>query len=306
MQSFDHSFKAMGGPCRIQINCSQEQTALAALSAGEAEVRRLEHKYSRYLADSVTSAINAAAGISPIEIDDETAGLLAYAETAWRESDGLFDPTSGLLRQVWDFHSGSIPAADEVESLLVNVGWQKLRWTQTSAFLPLSGMELDFGGFVKEYAADCAAAVIRHAGVEHALVDLAGDMASVGGRDKGVPWVIGIRHPDHREQAVAKLELSGRALASSGDYERFIEIGGERYGHILNPLTGWPVQGLAAVSVSAPQCLVAGSAATLAMLKPKEESLQWLQALGLPWVAVDHAGRAYPDAGIRHQQHSIE
>ncbi|MEP4146215.1 MAG: FAD:protein FMN transferase [Halioglobus sp.] len=306
MQGFERSFKAMGGPCRIQINCSKEQTALAALSAAEAEVRRLEHKYSRYLADSVTSAINAAAGISAIEIDDETAGLLAYADTVWRESDGLFDPTSGLLRQVWDFHSGSIPTAEEVESLLVNVGWQKLRWTQTSAFLSLPGMELDFGGCVKEYAADSAAALIKHAGVEHALVDLAGDMASVGGRDKGAPWVIGIRHPDNPEQAVAKLELSGRALASSGDYERFIEIEGERYGHILNPLTGWPVQGLAAVSVSAPQCLVAGSAATLAMLKPKEESLQWLQALGLPWVAVDHAGRAYHDAGIRHEQHPVE
>ena len=295
MQSFEHSFKAMGGPCKIHVISPHEKTAVAALAACEAEVRRLESKYSRYREGSVTTAINSAAGVEAVEIDKETAGLLAYADTAWRESAGLFDLTSGLLRQAWDFRSGKIPDPELVKSLLRKVGWKGLRWTKTSAFLLEAGMELDFGGCVKEYATDSSAGILRNRGIDHALVDLAGDMASVGGRGDGEPWVIGIRHPNSPAHAAATLELSGQALASSGDYERAIEFEGNRYGHILNPRTGWPVQGFAAVSVSAPQCLVAGSAATVAMLKPQEESLQWLSRLGLPWVAVEPAGEVVSD-----------
>ena len=293
MQSFEHSFSAMGGPCNIRIVCPQARTALAALSAAEAEVRRLESKYSRYLPNSITSSINGNAGIAPVAIDEETAGLLNYADTVWQESAGLFDLTSGVLRHAWDFRSGLIPERKTIESLLAKVGWQRLQWTQSSAFLTESGMELDFGGCVKEYAADSAANVLRQTGIQHALVDLAGDLASVGGQGSGQPWTIGVRHPQSRDQAVASLELVDQALASSGDYERFIEFEGKRYGHILNPLTGWPVEGLAAVSVTGPQCLVAGSAATLAMLKPEREAIAWLHTLGLPWVAVDYRGQAF-------------
>ncbi|MEH6586338.1 MAG: FAD:protein FMN transferase [Halioglobus sp.] len=306
MQSFEHSFSAMGGPCKIHIECQQERTALAALSAAEAEVRRLESKYSRYLSNSITSSINSSAGIAPVAIDEETAGLLNYADTVWQESAGLFDLTSGVLRHAWDFRSGLIPEARLIESLLAKVGWQRLQWTQSSAFLTEPGMELDFGGCVKEYAADSAASILRSNTIEHALVNLAGDLASVGGQGSGQPWTIGVRHPQSRNQAAASLELVDQALASSGDYERFIEFEGKRYGHILNPLTGWPVQGLAAVSVTGPQCLVAGSAATLAMLKPENEALKWLHTLGLPWVAVNYRGQAFSADGPGGSQFESE
>jgi len=226
MQSFEHRFSAMGGPCKIHIVCQQERTALAAFSAAEREVRRLESKYSRYLPHSITSSINSNAGIAPVAIDEETAGLLNYADTVWQESAGLFDLTSGVLRHAWDFRSGLIPESKTIESLLAKVGWQRLQWTPDSAFLTEPGMELDFGGCVKEYAADSAANILRNTGIEHALVDLAGDIACVGGRGGDQPWVIGVRHPQGQNQAAASLELVGQALASSGDYERFIEFEG--------------------------------------------------------------------------------
>jgi thiamine biosynthesis lipoprotein len=112
-------------------------------------------------------------------------------------------------------------------------------------------------------------------------------MVALGAPADGPGWPVGIRHPAARETAIARVLLPQGGLASSGDYERCLEIDGKRYGHILHPRTGWPVGGLVAVSVLAPQCLVAGSSATVAMLKPTGEALNWLGQLGLPWLAID-------------------
>ncbi len=288
MQRIEHSFKAMGGPARLRLEVDDTAVAEAAIAAAVAEVERLEQKYSRYRDDSLTSTINAAAGSGDaVPIDEETAGLFNYADTVWRESGGLFDLTSGILRRAWDFKSGRLPAQAEIDALLPLVGWDKVQWSGDSVALPRAGMELDFGGCVKEYAADSAAAWLRAHGVAAALVDLAGDMVAIGVPQDGNGWPVGIRHPEQRDNAIAGVTLPEGALASSGDYERCLEIDGRRYGHILNPKTGWPVGGLVAVSVLAPQCLVAGSSATIAMLQPAAEGLRWLGELGLPWLAVD-------------------
>lgn len=285
---FDHRFQAMGGPCRLRIDCADEALGQQAIVAAEAEVRRLESKYSRYLPDSLTSQINRAAGAdTPVPIDAETSGLLGFATTLWEQSDGLFDLTAGILRRAWDFKSGRLPQQVQLDLLLPLIGWQKVEWDQRSVRLPRPGMEIDFGGCVKEYASDSAAAVIGKLGIKRALVDLAGDMAVVGEESVGRPWSVGIRHPARPDQAIASVQLPQGGLASSGDYERCMLIDGRRYGHILNPVSGWPVQGLSAVSVLAPQCLVAGGSATIALLKPEAEAVQWLTELGLPWLAVD-------------------
>ena len=302
MQRFEHSFTAMGGPCRLRLDCIHTDTAQAAVRAAEAEVRRLERKYSRYLPDSLTSKINHLAGSkSPVAIDAETAGLLHHAQTLWQESDGRFDLTSGVLRRAWDFKSSRLPSQSEIDALLPLIAWDAVEWDDAQLRLPQAGMELDFGGCVKEYACDSALGVLGKHGIEHALVDLAGDIAAFGGQvphsnadgvyamDDGAttPWQIGIRDPVGGEQPIAYVPLINGGLASSGNYERYMEVDGRRYGHILDPKTGWPVQGLAAVSIVAEQCLVAGSAATLALLMPETEALAWLKDLGLPWLAVD-------------------
>ncbi len=285
---FDHRFRAMGGPCRLRFDCSDDARAARAIAACEAEVGRLEQKYSRYLPDSLTSRINRAAGTrTPVAVDEETAGLLGFADTLWQQSGGLFDLTAGILRRAWDFKSRRLPAPEAIEALLPLIGWDRVEWDTGAVHLPRPGMEIDFGGCVKEYATDSAAAVLARHGIDRGLVDLAGDMAVVGAGSVAQPWSVGIRHPRDKDRAIAHTSLAAGGLASSGDYERCLVVDGRRYGHILNPVTGWPVQGLAAVSIIAGQCLVAGGSATIAMLKPEAEALAWLRELGLPWLAVD-------------------
>jgi thiamine biosynthesis lipoprotein len=288
MLRVEHSFTAMGGPCRLRLDVADESRGKAAVDSAVAEVQRLEFKYSRYREDSLTSKINRAAGSgSPVAIDPETAGILHYADTVWHESNGMFDLTSGVLRRAWDFRSKRLPSKSDIDSLLPLVNWSGVIWDEKCISLPLPDMEIDFGGCVKEYAVDSVVRRLRESGVRSALVDLAGDMSAIGAPPGEVAWTIGIRNPGNREAALASVDLADASLASSGDYERCIELDGRRYGHILNPRTGWPVEGLVAVSILAPQCLVAGSSATMAMLQPEERALQWLSELGLPWFAVD-------------------
>ena len=276
----------MGGPCRLRIDCDDREQVSAAITAAESVVERLEARYSRYRDDSLLSQINSAAGGAPVAIDQETAALLRYIDTLWRQSDGLFDPTSGVLRRAWDFRSGRLPEQSAIDSLLPLVNWSAVDWGDEEIRLPDAGMEIDFGGCVKEYACDAVASRLRDLGLECVLIDLAGDMVALGPQADGRPWQIGIRHP-REPRALATVPLWQGALASSGDYERCMVIDGRRYGHILDPRTGWPVNGLCAVSVLAEQCLVAGSGATVSMLHSEEAGLAWLSELGLPWLAVD-------------------
>ncbi len=283
-------FRAMGSPCELRLYAESPDDARDVAAQARAEIDRLERKYSRYRDDSLATRINRSAGDPDgIELDEETAGLLDYAAIAHRESDGLFDPTSGILRRAWDFRAGRLPSREAVAALLPRVGWEKLRWKRPRLCLP-EGMELDFGGFVKEYAADRVAELCRQRGLRHGLVDLGGDLSVVGPHPDGSPWRVGVRDPRRPDRALACVLLRYGGVASSGDYERFMIVDGRRYSHLLDPRSGWPVEGLAGATVMAPHCLVAGTASTVALLRGRQ-GRSWLESLGLPHLAVDVDGR---------------
>ena len=286
-------FVAMASDCEVRlagVSAARAQT-LAALAI--AEVRRIETKYSRYRTDSVVSHINAAAGSGEsIAIDAETAQLLAFATQLFALSDGLFDATSGVLRQVWDFKAGRKPTALQLADVLPRIGWNHVAWNDQSARLTRPGMELDFGGFGKEYAADRAATLLANVGAQHGLVNLGGDIRVIGPQADGSPWLMGIRHPRQTRQddaVIARIPISAGALATSGDYERFFIEDGLRFCHILNPKTGWPAQHWQSISVIAPVCVAAGAISTTAMLKGSD-AIAFLEGQGVSYLAVDTAG----------------
>jgi len=292
MRLYRHPFPAMGSPCELRLYGSDRERTDEIAAAGIAEVARLEARYSRYRDGSLATAINLLAGDPDgIEVDPETAALLDYAQVCFDQSGGLFDITSGVLRRVWDFKKGCLPEPQQVDSVLELIGWQKVRWHAPHLVLPLPEMELDFGGYVKEYAADRVADLCRARGVEHGLVDLGGDLRVIGPHPGGEPWIVGIRHPRQPQAAMASIPLEVGGLASSGDYERCMVVDGRRYGHILNPTTGWPVDGLLSVSVAASSCLVAGTVSTIAMLKGARDGPRWLDEQGLPNVRMSQDGK---------------
>lgn len=287
-------FRAMASPCELQLHGADAGAVGAAARAAIAEVLRIERKYSRYRDDSVAACINASAG-SPagVPVDAETAALLDYAHTAWQQSEGLFDISSGVLREAWDFRSGRVPRPEQVERALARVGWQRVEWKDRRIRLP-AGMQIDFGGYGKEYAADRAAAVCREQGIHGGVVDLGGDVAIVGPHPDGEPWRVGVRDPrttGHAE-ALAWVPLDRGGIATSGDYQRCMIVDGRRYAHILDPRSGWPAIGLTSASVVADRCLLAGTASTIAMLKGVAGP-DWLDALGLPYLCVDERGAVH-------------
>ncbi len=296
MIACDYHFRAMGTSCSIVLYADNPVEADAVAALVLAEIERIEFKYSRYRADSELSRINGTLPGQICRVDEETSALLDYAMACFRISDGLFDITSGVLRRAWNFSSLNVPSDDVVTHVLGSIGMDKLSWQAPCLAFHAPDMELDFGGIAKEYAVDRAAAVITEAGLCHGLINLGGDMAAIGPRGDGSPWPIGLQHPNKKAANIAKVGLIRGALATSGNYERFIQCGATRYGHILNPKTGWPVSGLASVSVLAPQCMVAGSGATIAMLKGTDGA-SWLAQHKLDHIWIDedgHQGGTWP------------
>ncbi len=285
----------MGSPCELKL--SGDSALCRGVAADcQREAGRFETRYSRFTTDSITAQINAGAGGAVVPIDAECRAILEYAGVCWSLSDGLFDITSGVLRRVWTKDRLQLPAPDELRPILALIDWQKVELSEAGVRLGMPGMEIDLGGVVKEYAADALAQRIGLAGIDSGVVNLGGDIFCVGTNPEGLPWRIGIKNPDG-PGAIAQVGIANAGLATSGGYERYFEIGGKRVSHLLNPATGMPVESLASVSVIADQSVVAGSIATIALLKGQADGLAWLRALACDFLAIDASGQCFTRPG---------
>lgn len=259
----------MATPCEVMLESSDADLAARVAEAAAGEARRIERKFSRYRADSVVGRIHASHG-HVLVVDEETARLLDFAEECFSLSGGLFDITSGVLRRAWRFDgSDNLPAPEKVRALLPLVGWRKVSWRNPALCLP-AGMEIDLGGLAKEYAVDRALKAVCELTDAPALVNFGGDLAVSRARGGGKPWKVAIESVERQGEAAGLIDLRCGALATSGDARRFLLKDGVRYGHILDPRTGWPVRDAPrSVTVAAGSCIEAGMTATLAMLQGK-------------------------------------
>jgi thiamine biosynthesis lipoprotein len=280
---FRATFDAMASTCEVLIDSDDEPSArdAARRAAHRAanETARIEAAFSRYRDDNTIHAINNSGG-EPVRVDDELADLLDFADRCWHLSDGRFDITSGVLRRVWRFDgSDRVPEPPEVEAVIGDVGWDTVSWERPVIRLR-AGMEIDLGGFGKEYAVDRALALAVEKTDSPVLVNLGGDLAASAPRRDGSLWQAGVENPDAGGEAVQAIGLGGGGLATSGDAQRYLVKDGVRYGHILDPTTGWPVAGAPrSVTVHAASCTEAGLLATLATLEgPDAEA--FLEAQG--------------------------
>lgn len=287
---FRRQFNALGSASEIQFWCDGPEVGEEIVSEALAEIDRIERKFSRFRAKSVVSEINRSAGRSRVTVDTETAALLNFADACFETSDGLFDVTAGVLRRVWKIDSAIVPRRTEIQEVLPLVGWNKVGWDGWEIFLPVAGMEIDLGGFGKEYAVDRIAEKLTDLGVKSGLVNLGGDVRTLGRQPSGASWWVGIQHPRKREQLAGCVTIDNLSVATSGDYERGFVSDGVRYHHILSPQTGYPVASFQAVSVLAEKCALAGAISTMAMLMGVEKGESFLRKSLMPSIVIRPEG----------------
>jgi thiamine biosynthesis lipoprotein len=268
------TFHAMGTRCRVLIVEPSRTAANGYLDALLNWVADFEAKYSRFLEGSFISRINAAAGRRWVDVDEETERLLRLCAELSFFTRGAFDPTSLPLVRLWNWKANPpvIPEDTAIREAMKLVGLSKIQRRPGGVFLPHAGMCLDFGGIGKEYAVDCVAAMASPHGIENVLVDFGQDIRACG-RPPGRPaWHVGLEDPQQPGQCWASVAVVDHAVASSGDYLRHFVRDGRRYGHIIDPRTGYPVSnGCLAVNVVAPTCTIAGILTTTAFILGPQE-----------------------------------
>ena len=275
------SFPALGTVCEVQYAAPGGDAQAAAFErAATAWVQAFEAKYSRFRPDSLVSRINAAAGRAWTDIDAEMEVMLKLCDTLHFMTQGVLDPTALPLIRLWNYQAENprVPAAAEIAAARALVGWKKVQRSPGRVFLPEAGMALDFGGFGKEYAVDFVAQMAVEHGLPAALVDFGHDLRAVGAPPGRPAWHIGLEDPRHPGTAAGSIGVVGKGVASSGDYIRCFVVGGKRYGHIIDPRTGWPVaHGCLQATVIAATCLQAGVLSTTAFVLGVPKGIEFVQ-----------------------------
>jgi thiamine biosynthesis lipoprotein len=274
---------ALGTRCEVQYISRSDGEARAFEHEAMGWVAGFEAKYSRFRPDSLLSRINAAAGRDWVAIDAEMEQFLDLSGSLFQLSQGVLDATALPLLRLWDYRlpSPRIPTATEIAAAKNLVGWQKVQRAPGRVRLPETGMALDFGGWGKEYAVDIVAQIARRHGLANVLVDFGHDLGAVGTAPGKPGWHIGLEDPSHPGEACwSSIAARDCGVASSGDYVRGFTLNGKRYGHIVDPRTGWPVaNGCKQVTVVAKTCLQAGVLATAVFILGPENGLKLVEEL---------------------------
>ncbi len=272
---------ALGTQCELQYVCADTMAARSFEAAVTTWVTTFEAKYSRFRPDSLVSRINAAAGLGWVEIDAEMELFLDLCNSLYGMTQGLLDVTALPLMRLWDYKAAvpRIPSTAEIATAQRLVGWKKVERRRGQVRLPEAGMAIDFGGWGKEYAVDAVAGIARDYEITCALVDFGHDIHAIGKAPGKPGWHIGLEDPTRPGVACwGSLAIANRSVASSGDYLRGFTVNGIRYGHIVDPRTGYPVaHGGRQVTVIAPHCLQAGVLSTTAFILNPAEGIRFIQ-----------------------------
>ena len=272
-----------------------------AVSAAIAELRRVENVMTSWR-DSPLMALNARSGQGPQAVALELAQIVSRGLELGRLTDGAFDITFAGVGNLWDFRRSPpvIPSKKEIDAALPLVGYERVTVNPVDVTVDLpAGMKVGLGGMAKGYGVDRAMDILMEHGIQHGVVDAGGDM-KVLGLQNGKPWEIAIKHPRVSDWAIAVLKISNQTVVTSGDYERFFEVNGKRYHHILDPRTGYPATGCMSATVVSPSAEYGDALATAICVMGSQKAgklvaqLPHVEAL---WV--DRKGDVHVSDGLR-------
>ena len=273
------TFPLMGTIAEVQVAHKDERFAEDAIDAAIAELQWVERTMTRFRSDSDIGRANLGAGRDGVRVTSETVIVIAAALRAASVSDGRFDPAVGAASELWDvLNRHEPPADDRVQRLAARGFWRKVD-VAVSAGAPRvrfddPDLHLDLGAIAKGYGVDRATGVLRSRGVRHAIVTVGGDLFALGQSPEGEPWTVGIRSPHDRHELAATLRVSDRAVATSGDYERFFRWHGMRYHHLIDPATAAPRRTpFHSATVLANRCIDADAVSTAVFGLPRDAAL---------------------------------
>ncbi|MDI3280937.1 MAG: FAD:protein FMN transferase [Bacillota bacterium] len=284
---------------RLPAGPESEQLLEEAL----AEVRRLDQLASAYRPESEVARINQAAGRRPVAVSPEILAIVQRGLEYSLYTGGRFDLTIGPVVRAWDIGGSHphVPAPGELRRAVALVSFRdvEVNARRGTIFLRRPGMALDLGAAAKGFIAERVRELLAQRGVRHALIDLGGNIATLGPRPDGRPWHIAIRHPRRSEEYLGYLDLAGEAVATAGDYERFFEEGGRRYHHIFNPETGYPASGVWSATAVSPSAFEADLLSTAIFLLGPERGLALAHRLGAQAVVMDEQGRVWASRALQ-------
>lgn len=270
-------FPQIGTLIEIKIPCppESEKDAIVAIQDAHDEIKRLESLMSAYLPDSDISRVNKNAAREPVKISDETFEVIQQALAVSEKTGGAFDISFASVGKLWSLNPEAphIPTDEEIRAALPLVNYKNVILDKENKTVRFAheGMEIGLGGIAKATAIEWAVNAIEKRGFHDALVNAGGDVYAMGLNADRRPWRVGIIHPREQTKFITKIDVTNRAVFTSGDYERFVDVGGKRYHHILDPRTGRPAEKCISVTVVTPDLqTVRGLSASIFILGPDE------------------------------------
>jgi len=271
----------MGSKFEITLVDKDSLSAEKNIDKSVSEIRRIENLISEWNPETQISEVNRNAGIKPVKVDAEVFALTEKGIYFSQLTDGAFDISIVAMDKIWKFDDSmnELPSEESIRNSVKNVGYQNiiLDKTNSTIFLKNKGMKIGFGSIGKGYAADKTRELMKSFGVQAGIINASGDISTWGTQPDGTPWAIGINNPFRDDTIAAVLYLKENAVTTSGSYEKYAEINGKRYSHIMNPKTGYPSTGLTSVTVVGPHATMANGFSTSIMVLGKKKGLKLIK-----------------------------
>lgn len=294
----------MGNQFEITVVDTNETVAKEHLEAAVLEIQRIENLLTTFREGSQTNQINQNAGMKPVKVDPEVFNLIERSLRISRITDGYFDISYGSIdRKFWNFdrEMKELPDPEMIKEHLKLVNYHNilLNREDSTVFLKEKGMRIGFGGIGKGYAAEMGKRLLLNRGVKSGVVNASGDLTTWGNQADGKPWTIGIANPDNARLPFSYMNISNISVATSGNYEKFVSIGGKKYSHTINPKTGMPVSGIKSVTIICPNAEIADALATPVTIMGTEKGIGMIdQIQQVECIIIDDENHIYSSKNI--------
>jgi len=302
---YKKELKLMGNHFEITVVSEKEAWAYEQIDKGVKEIQRIEQLLTTFSEQSETNLINKNAGIAAVKVSTEIIELIQRALKISVVTQGAFDLTYGSVdKSLWNFDTTmtSLPSKELAKKSvrLINYKHIIIDTEKSTVFLKEKGMRIGFGGIGKGYAAECAKKIMQEAGVKSGVVNASGDLTTWGTQASGEKWNVGIVHPELASSIFSYMNISELSVATSGNYEKFIVVDGEKYSHTINPRTGLPVKGIKSVTIVSTNAEIADAMATPVMIMGIHAGLDMInQIKDIEAIVIDEDNRLYTSRNIK-------